>query len=243
MSHIEDERSLTGARIKKELIELYDSIAPDYDRTRRNCWPRTIAFVNGLDGTQSVLDLGCGNGKDTVLLLKNGHSTVSVDLSANQCLVTKKKIEALLDRDDFFLAKEQTFTVIQADCEDLPLDDERFDACVFMATLHHLPDPLSRKKALAEMKRCLRIGGRALVSVWDLDQPRFKKAYEDQLEEGREDDLGDVMVPWKCSDGREYQRYYHLFLAPDFKQLVIDAGFKSTEFFSADGNHFAVLER
>jgi SAM-dependent methyltransferase len=45
---------------------------------------------------------------------------------------------------------------VVGDMEDLPFDEERFDSALFVAALHHVPDPLP---ALREALRVLRPGG------------------------------------------------------------------------------------
>ena len=98
-----------------------------------------------------------------------------------------------------------------------------------------------------EMKRCLEEGGRALISVWDLAQPRFESLYKKQLIDRDKDvgiDLGDVDIPWKNQeDGRTYQRFYHLFLEDEFKELILSIGFKEAKIFSGSGNHFADITK
>jgi len=53
---------------------------------------------------------------------------------------------------------EGRITAIQADVQDLPLEDNRIDRVVVTCVLHHLPDP---ERALNEIRRVLKPGGRA----------------------------------------------------------------------------------
>ena len=56
--------------------------------------------------------------------------------------------------------------LMKADLESLPMDDKKFDACIMIAALHHLPDRDSRIRALDEAWRCTRPYGKAQISVW-----------------------------------------------------------------------------
>jgi ubiquinone/menaquinone biosynthesis C-methylase UbiE len=229
---------------KKEVMDTYDSISSDFDRTRNRPWPQTLDFVSKIPEKGFVLDIGCGNGKDTLLLLEQGYSTLSLDISINLCIISLRKARKFITEQQ---RKDQWFTIIQADCENLPFPDGIFDAALYLATLHHLPDEGSRTRSLKELKRCLREGGNALVSVWDYAQPRFKSSFERQMysTDHKEDHeaFGDVVVPWKSIDGQVHERYYHLFLEEEFKSLLEGIGFRETRFFSESGNHFAEIIR
>jgi SAM-dependent methyltransferase len=64
-----------------------------------------------------------------------------------------------------FLADELRHSghrVVQADPDDIPLDERLFDSVLLMDVLEHLPDPAP---VLAEARRLLRPGGRLFVSV------------------------------------------------------------------------------
>ena len=98
-----------------------------------------------------------------------------------------------------------------------------------------------------ELKRCMKVGGRALISVWDYAQPRFRSSFERQIyspdDPKGSETFGDVTVPWKSPGGRVSKRFYHLFIEEEFRALVDSIGFKETKFFSESGNHFAVVIR
>lgn len=66
----------------------------------------------------------------------------------------------------------------------LPLRDESLDAVLSIAVVHHLATTERRIRALRELARVLRIGGRIIISVWAMEQSHRK--FESQ----------DVLVPW-----------------------------------------------
>jgi SAM-dependent methyltransferase len=56
----------------------------------------------------------------------------------------------------------------QGDAQDLPYADDTFDAVVCGFGIIHVPQP---DRALAEMRRVVRPGGRVAVSVWERPSP------------------------------------------------------------------------
>jgi len=226
--------------IKRQVMMTYDGISEDFDRTRRKPWPAVADFISGLTKGAPVLDIGCGNGKNAMAVLRHGCPCVCIDLAINQCQVTKAKLlTASFDG-------SPGFEVLQADCERLPFKDATFDAVLFIATLHHLPGKDHRLAALAEMARCMRPGANGLISVWDFAQGRFEKEYSRQASGGRPlgpgNEFGDVNVSWKTSS-RTYPRFYHLFTFEEFRSLVQEAGFSSAAFLTESGNHYARVVR
>ena len=57
-----------------------------------------------------------------------------------------------------------------ADALCLPLKSSFCDAVISVAVLHHLSSELRRKKAVEEMIRVVRKGGRVLITVWAKEQ-------------------------------------------------------------------------
>jgi ubiquinone/menaquinone biosynthesis C-methylase UbiE len=108
------------------------------------------AGARGLD----VLDVGCGQGIDLVNYARGGARATGVDLTPRHVELARAHLEALgLDG-----------TVVQGDAEDLPFPDASFDRASSNGVLHHTPD---MDRALAEICRVLRPGGRATVLVYN----------------------------------------------------------------------------
>lgn len=105
-----------------------------------------------LDGRHhTILDVGCGTGLMSAKLARSGRRVAAVDLSA--AMVARARRRYVLAAD-----------FIEADAEDLPFDDDAFDAVVNLISFHHYPDP---QRAVAEFRRVLRRGGRLVLIAFD----------------------------------------------------------------------------
>ena len=105
-----------------------------------------------------LLDVACGTGLVTLpaarLAGTNGR-VVAIDLAADMVSVVTRRARA---------ANLETVEAHEMDAEDLQFDDGAFDAVTCACGLMFVPDV---PRALHEMRRVLRPGGRLAVAVWD----------------------------------------------------------------------------
>lgn len=222
--------------IKSQLIETFDEIAPHFDITRYKPWPESKRFISTLSKNSNVLDLGCGNGRNSISLAKEGMNVIGLDFSLGLLKIAKNKMEWKEVLNHVYL--------IQGDIASLPLQDDIVDAVLYIATLHHLPTSNERLQSLKEVARCLKSKGKALVSAWAQEQEKFEdelKTSKGEIEEGFE--YGDIFLPWKMKDGRVFQRYYHLFSKDEFQDLIEKSGLEVVRIFFSSDNHYAELRK
>jgi SAM-dependent methyltransferase len=177
--------------------KVWTAIADDFDRTRSRPWPHVARFIEALAPASRLLDLMAGNGRHAKVAAEAAHHVVALDWSLP--LVRRAHGDRVL-----------------ADAVRLPLRGATFDACVFVAGLHGLPSAGDRAACLREMRRVLRPGGTAQVTVWSRDAPRFNDA-------GPAGPL-DVEVAWK-GGGHDERRTYHLYTADSLRKDLEAAGF------------------
>ncbi len=221
-----------------DIQQTYDAIAAEFDITRYKPWPQTVEFIDELLENGTVLDLGCGNGRNIKYLaeVNRGFRIFCLDFSVRMLRIAKEKLKQLgLDKDVEF---------ILGDVVKLPLTDSSMDGVIYVATLHHLPSAQLRLKSLLELERILKPGGRAFISVWDFEQERFGKELEKQLAEPPKiGEFGDIYVPWVGKRGEKYLRFYHLFYKDELKEQLSKTELKIEKLFRAADNYHAVVRK
>lgn len=96
-----------------------------------------------------TLELGCGNGTYTKILLRQAEWLTATDYSDEMVAVSTTRLKGI-----------ENVRVEKANCFSLPYPDASFDT-VFMANLLHvIPKP---EKAVAEARRMIRMNGRLLI--------------------------------------------------------------------------------
>lgn len=105
-------------------------------------------FIRYLKEGDKILDLGCGSGRDSIFLAKQGYDVWGIDISK----------EAIKKAKENFQAKNLHFLV--ANAENLPFEDEFFDAIYSRWVLQFVP----LKKAASEIFRVLKNNGIAFIA-------------------------------------------------------------------------------
>jgi ubiquinone/menaquinone biosynthesis C-methylase UbiE len=131
-------------------------------RGKLRIWERVLDEA-GLKGNEQLLDLGCGRG--AVLIagarrLPAGHA-VGADLwskeqsgNSPEATLANAAAAGVADRVE----------VRTADMTALPFADGSFDVVTSALAIHNVPSPEGRYRALDEVMRVLRPGGRLLVA-------------------------------------------------------------------------------
>ena len=184
--------------------ESYDKIAKFFSNTRVFTWKWTDNFISSISKNSFVLDLGSGNGRNTKY---NNHIIFGLDISFEQLKMNKlNNINKKINCD------------IQANMIKIPFKDNSFDAIISIASFHHLSTNNERIMCLQEMKRVLKSGGKILISVWSINQPKKTKR--------KFINYGDTIVNWntnkKDNDGNFIiiPRYYYIFELNEIKSLL-----------------------
>ena len=109
----------------------------------------------GVDAGERVLDVGCGTGTLAIAAKRRVGATGTVNgVDAATEMVTRAQHKARR------AALDVTFDVAPAQV--LPFPDATFDVALCTLMMHHLPAE-GRRRAVAEIHRVLRPGGRLLV--------------------------------------------------------------------------------
>lgn len=117
---------------KKQIKETYDRIADDWDNTYADTmwWvDGKDAFISFLKPTESVLDVGCGSGKQAIEFKQAGLKVTGFDISPRMIALAQKNVPP------------GKFLVM--DMENMEFGQEKFDGIYVQAALLHL-----RKKSV-----------------------------------------------------------------------------------------------
>lgn len=136
---------------------MFDQVAPGYDRTNtvmtfgndalwRAATTRAVAPKRG----ERILDLAAGTASSSASLAQSGADVVAADFSPGMLAEGKKRHGHLLN-----------LTFVEADATALPFDDDEFDAVTMSYGLRNVNEP---KKALAELQRVTKPGGRLVIN-------------------------------------------------------------------------------
>lgn len=137
-----------------EIIRQFTLQAVPFARHQAHSVQESFDFIREaarLDGTQSVLDAGCGPGLVCCALAPHCREITGVDVT--RAMVGEAARRAAEDG-----LKNTRF--IEGDIAALPFGDGAFDAAVSRYVFHHLENPLT---VLQEMARVTRPGGRIVI--------------------------------------------------------------------------------
>ena len=163
---------------KEKIQEMFDSVAPSYDRLNHimslgvdRIWRRK-ALREIVDGSQQrILDVACGTGDSTIAIAKaagSGTRVTGIDISEGMMSLVMRKAshEGVHDR----------IKLLKADAEALPFPDGSFQrvTCAFgIRNFEH------KDIALQEFLRVLAPGGKAVILELSLpDNKRLRKLYD-----------------------------------------------------------------
>ncbi|MDO8568575.1 MAG: methyltransferase domain-containing protein [Dehalococcoidales bacterium] len=195
--------------------EIFNEIAPGwYGFRHRTIFRKELEDLAGRWQTGRLLNVGCAHGPDFVPF-RQGFELHGVDFSSEMLRLSQK-----------YSAKfEFDVNLTLANACYLPYRNETFDWAISVAAYHHIKAEKDRLLALQELRRVLKPGGEAFITVWNRWQPRF-------LFSGKE-----TYVPWRARD-KTLNRYYYLFTYPELKKLARKAGLRVLKSFPESSYYF-----
>lgn len=154
-------RAQFGAVAETYATSTYHASGPDLQALVRAAAPVS---------TQRVLDLGCGAGHTALAIAPHVAHVTAVDVTPDMLETAARLAE---QRGAFNIAFQH------ADAAELPFPSEHFDLVTSRVAAHHFAEPM---KALAEVRRVLRPGGRFVlvdaISPEEAPQDTFLNCFE-----------------------------------------------------------------
>lgn len=143
---------------KKTQLDSFSGTSISANRINRCLGP----LKDNLTG-KLVLEAGCGAGRFSEILLQQGATLVSADMSS----AVEVNIENFPVSDKHI--------VIQADINDMPYADETFDVVICMGVIQHTPNPEVTIKNLYEL---VKKGGTLIIDHYTITKSQlFRLAY------------------------------------------------------------------
>ena len=139
-------------KFRKTQLDSHTGTTISKDRLQR-CLGGSLDVING----KSVLEVGCGAGRFTEVMLKAGARVVACDLSS--AVEANYENCRELGRDYF---------VCQADALKLPVAASSFDFVVCLGVIQHTPSP---EQTIAALARYVRPGGTLAIDHYPPDYP------------------------------------------------------------------------
>lgn len=187
----------------------YDNFATTFSNSRKNLhWPELEYIITDMkkQNSNSVLDIGCGNGRFLEEWIKIGYQTdeyLWIDNSKWMIEEAKK------------LHPNNEFQVISM--EDIhTLREESFDAIVLLASFHHLERWEDRVQVLEKIRELMNLNSRIYMTNWNLrDQVKYETSHTWN---------GDYDI--KIG---QFSRYYHGFTTQELDDLFKETGYQVIE--------------
>jgi len=217
--------------IRRRLVELnrqfYNEFAPSFSETRNEPQPGFFELEKYLlPEMESLLDVGCGEGRLGRFLFGRGRITSYDGIDGSEALIEVAR-RTLAGQ---FWHRDLT------DANALR-DVGRYDSVACLAVLQHIPSRDYRVRLMASMGRHLRPTGRLIVSTWQfLTSERQKKKIADWREVGLQPeqlDANDYLLTWQR--GGRGLRYVSYIDERELDALAREAGLQPLATFRSDG--------
>jgi ubiquinone/menaquinone biosynthesis C-methylase UbiE len=203
----------TAQSILKLAEDEYDAFAREFSDSRAFFWKELEFLQEHVKPNQSVLDIGCGNGRLLNLFEGTPLDYTGID-SSNELIKIARKNHG--DQGVF----------IHGNALALPFEDNSFDVVFSIAVIHHIPSKGFRKQFVDEAYRVLKPGGTMIITTWNIRRWQFfRERFTHTVKKIfglSKFDFGDVILTF---GKKKNQRYIHAFTKAEFGHLIKGAGF------------------
>lgn len=151
--------------------ELWDNLNKEPRHRIKYPAENVIRFVRRnfrCDGTENVMDLGCGAGRHVIYLADNNIIPWGGDFATSGVAYTKELLKQLG-------YSKYCENVVETTTDDLPFEDGFFDGLICWGVLCYM-DIAHVRESVKEIYRVLKRGGLALVHIRTVDDYRCQDA-------------------------------------------------------------------
>jgi len=180
-------------------LNTYEVIAKEFSDSRAYVWQCVKDFTKLITKNSSILEIGCGNGKNMEYILNNCDcNMVGVDTCQNFV--------------DMCIAKK--LQVYNNSINNLQFTNSNFDFVLCIAVFHHLLSEEKQINAMNEILRVMKPGAIGIITCWSTEQP-----YGESKNKKFEFHEGINTVMWKGRQELNKTRYYYVYSEKMFRDF------------------------
>jgi len=213
--------------------EFYTRFGDSFSATRQRIQSGVRRVLQRLQGDESILDLGCGNGELARELAKRGHRGPYLGVDFSLPLLQDARNQP----------GEFSARFMEVDLTQLPVFSAQLSVAgnwsliTAFAVLHHIPSAKLRLELLRVVNQLLKEDGSFIHSNWQfLNSEKLKERiqpWEAVKLSGAQVDAGDYLLDWRS--GGKGLRYVHHFEEKELSELASASNFTIIDTFYADG--------
>lgn len=211
----------------------YTDFGAHFSATRGRIQPGVRRILDSLDGSEKILDLGCGNGELARTLARDGHRGRYLGLDFSLPLLSDAESMPAGFSAEF---QEADLTKLSSICSQLSARLHE-PLIVSFAALHHIPSWELRSGILKTVHDLLPPGGQFIHSNWQfLNSAKLRQRVQEWSLAGltkADVDENDYLLDWRS--GGTGLRYVHHFSEDELAELARSSGFQIIEVFYSDG--------
>lgn len=195
----------------------YNFISKEFSDSRYRVWNSVANFLDTIKLNTKNADIGCGNGKN--MKYRSELDFIGLDLCEN-----------FVD-----ICIQSKLNVIHGNILNIPFESNYFDNVISIAVIHHLKTKEDRYKAIQELIRITKPGGRILIYVWSFEQDsNSKRKFETQ----------DVLVPFRLKNSdKSFDRFYHVYVHGELENDIQDKNIIIEKVGYESSNHFIIIKK
>lgn len=234
-------RPSTIERLNQINRDFYSATAAEFDATRQTAWRGWERLIAEIDmPVESILDLGCGNGRFALFLAARQAQTfryIGVDSSAELLAHARRHLAEIAKLDA---------TLVESDLVLGELPRHSAQLVALFGLIHHVPGFARRRALIASAAGCVLPGGYLALAAWRFyEQERFRRRivpWGGDIAVERHD----YLLDWRR--GQRALRYCHYVDDREHAELIAASGLAVIADYREDGaegdlNRYTVLRK
>lgn len=181
--------------------ETYNYIANEFSETRAYVWQCVKDFTNLINlynnHKSSILEIGCGNGKNMEYLIKN------INANSTSTIIGIDNCENFIE-----ICSKKNLDARHSNSNSISFPNNSFDFILCIAMFHHLLTIEEQNQTFTEILRVMKNNSYGILTCWSTIQPEKSNF---KFTEGIN------IVPWKGRKNVNKIRYYFVYSEKMFR--------------------------